>query len=135
MSEKLLPCPCGKVPDHLSLSDNGQSGKWAQATCPDCGEWSIEFRTDYKPLSECQGRALEAWNAAPRAQPEVAQAGWQPIAVAPKDGNDVLVYFDDGVVQMMGWDGTWNHAFYPPTHWMPLPDPPAALDRARKGGE
>jgi len=79
---------------------------------------------------------------------------WQPIATAPKDGNKILFYHGDGYVaegawteaeedgqQSMGHDAGWlsnttfpsrtfgNPEYYseaidPPTHWMPLPEPP-----------
>lgn len=52
---------------------------------------------------------------------------WQPIATAPKDGRDVLV-FDDGAITIASWfmDLWWDHGeMVPePTHWMPLPEPP-----------
>ena len=77
-----------------------------------------------------------------RAVPLVPQ-GWQPIETAPKDGTRVLLcWFDDIIAPIIhvGWnlgggrrwqdthhwlhnDGSW------PTHWMPLHDPPVALDQ------
>lgn len=64
---------------------------------------------------------------------------WQPIETAPKDGTPILG-FADGEITTVEWfqigaiagyftlcvcgpwavDGEWN-----PTHWMPLPNPPA----------
>ncbi len=78
MAEGLKPCPCGQTPTRLGIVDNGQGGKWA-AICTDCcGEWSIEFHTDYKPLDspECMALAVEVWNSAPRGpchEPEPAK--------------------------------------------------------------
>lgn len=65
---KLKPCFCGASPKELSIVDNGQGSKWASAYCDKCGEWSIEFRTDYNDLTsrECRELANEAWNSAPR---------------------------------------------------------------------
>jgi hypothetical protein len=66
--------------------------------------------------------------------------GWLPIETAPKDGNHILIgYFGGGPYHgrvrvdwyrtpeqkagFIGW-GQFNPAFYPATHWMPLPEPP-----------
>lgn len=56
---------------------------------------------------------------------------WQPIETAPKDGTLVLL-FEDGVQYIAHWAETaggqfFNDAEYQhnPTHWMPLPTPPA----------
>lgn len=66
--DKLLACPCGKVPTELGIADANQGGKWAFVHGDCCGEWMIEFRTDYNPLEsdECKRLAREAWNSAPR---------------------------------------------------------------------
>ncbi|WP_367079153.1 DUF551 domain-containing protein [Luteitalea sp.] len=68
---------------------------------------------------------------------------WQPIETAPKDGTPVLVYFPEIGVWEVRWstdvfdDGFWcvsDNKFEDrplrgwienPTHWMPLPAPPA----------
>lgn len=81
--------------------------------------------------------------------------GWQPIETAPKDGTRVLFYDPDssGLIYAGVWDakfcsewpegaeeavyrGAWTdyavasfayeeHCEYSPTHWQPLPTPPA----------
>jgi hypothetical protein len=70
---------------------------------------------------------------------------WQPIETAPKDGTDVLLYkrfskyqkwvgkdeydfyiqigcYSSGDWRIHAYDPPWNND---PTHWMPLPEPPA----------
>jgi hypothetical protein len=65
---------------------------------------------------------------------------WQPIETAPKDGTTILVW-RWGRVALTKWDpdgyvknkrpywadfvmGKTRAQNTPPTHWMPLPDPP-----------
>lgn len=68
-SEKnIARCPCGKIPEHLSIQCFG-SYKYALVYGSCCGEWMIEFRVPaYDPDSpDAADAALEAWNKAPRA--------------------------------------------------------------------
>lgn len=67
MNKKLKPCPCGCIPAELNIVQNGQGVKWASIYPSCCGEWSIEFRTQYKALDseECMVLATKAWNKAP----------------------------------------------------------------------
>jgi hypothetical protein len=57
---------------------------------------------------------------------------WQPIETAPTD-ETVLIYWDQGVQAGYlnpedGWYAVAGHGskwlYQPPTHWMPLPNPP-----------
>lgn len=65
---ELRPCFCGAVSDELAIME-GSSSKYAWAACGLCGEWSIEFRTNYsQDLAELQRLAAQAWNSAPRAE-------------------------------------------------------------------
>ena len=93
-----------------------------------------------------------------------AIAGWQPIETAPKDGDPVLLYKPDerrsGEYVLAGYWGEWPgkadgwiavggqplgwHSSVVdapqgyPTHWMPLPQPPAIRQisvRGMAGGE
>lgn len=70
MSE-LKPCFCGRPIDDVLIYDYdaGQGCKYAYVAGNCCGEWMIEFRTDYHPLNseECKQLAIAAWNNAPRA--------------------------------------------------------------------
>ena len=69
----------------------------------------------------------------------LALPAWQPIATAPKDGTVVLITFLEygvgpatRVAAARYLDEGWREhdydkmQFFPPTHWMPLPPPPAA---------
>lgn len=77
-----------------------------------------------------------------------AALDWQDISTAPRDGADILVIVQGGHPQtgvpftpeVVSWDGRewwgvmWSsdeHVVYEPTHWMPLPPPPAL---AQEGG-
>lgn len=64
------------------------------------------------------------------AHPEPALRGWQPIATAP-NGELVIVWLPNyGCVTANRTDRDWwarvSSEIVYPTHWMPLPDPPAA---------
>lgn len=86
--------------------------------------------------------------------PQGTSEGWQPIANAPKDGTRILItwgdqiraaYWDDDfdssydeerdeVTKIGAWTDGAVQSFnyeemhsYEPTHWMPLPTPPADL--------
>lgn len=66
---------------------------------------------------------------------------WQPIESAPKDGTAILVVGEDGQYDIVQWDVYSDESIQmweivrpyeglktipdsPPTHWMPLPEPP-----------
>ena len=68
MTTELKACPCGKTPPGLGITDGSQGGKYHYVSGDCCGEWTIEFRANYKPLEsdECMALAVAAWNAAPR---------------------------------------------------------------------
>ena len=68
MTDELAPCPCGEIPEKLCIEGAGLGRKHAMASGYCCGDWSIEFRTNYEPhdSEEIMRRAREAWNAAPR---------------------------------------------------------------------
>jgi hypothetical protein len=55
---------------------------------------------------------------------------WQPIETAPKDGSEILTFGSIGIMVVFWRDGFWREKANflglrnPPTHWMPLPNPP-----------
>lgn len=67
--------------------------------------------------------------------------GWQPIDSAPKDGSAILSIVGDKIPVVCWWckgdyySGWWRgdagYRIYP-THWMPLPDPPAVPLASRR---
>lgn len=67
MIDELKPCPCGTTPEKLVL-DGPPRSKWMYVSGQCCGEWNVEFRTDWAPDAECYRLAVEAWNDAPRAR-------------------------------------------------------------------
>ena len=64
----LLCCPCGVQPGKLYIQA-GADCKWAWMSGDCCGDWSIEFRTQYAELdsAECMEQAVKYWNDALRA--------------------------------------------------------------------
>lgn len=63
----------------------------------------------------------------------LAKFEWRPIETAPKDGTKLLLWAGNAVVgqwyaKVVGtpvWSVSWNGDEFEPTHWMPLPEPPA----------
>ena len=57
---------------------------------------------------------------------------WKPIETAPKDGTEILVWFDEAKRHFILWwfDGDWRFIggtitpVIPPNFWMLLPPPP-----------
>jgi hypothetical protein len=71
-----------------------------------------------------------------------ASCEWQPIETAPKDGTKIICYSPEapgGKIRVtwyrnpsdhagyLGW-GEFNMVYWPPTHWMPLPEPPVLAE-------
>ena len=65
LSGTLRQCPCGETPDAIGVQDAGQGGKYALAAPNCCGEWLIEFRTNYEAGETLRALAEKAWNEAP----------------------------------------------------------------------
>ena len=96
-----------------------------------------EERLRVELLTRPDTMTLEQWQAS---FPSAPQMNWQPIGTAPQDGTEVILFYphlrDDGFVtaghyyRNDGGDGPYwyadlvNGGASPPTHWMPLPEPP-----------
>ena len=65
----LALCPCGETPKKLYIAES-LTCKWAYVSGGCCGEWNIEFRTNYyKPdTNECMELAIKEWNNAIRSK-------------------------------------------------------------------
>ena len=63
---ELRRCPCGKIPKDLEVESHGS--KWFYVCGDCCGEWNIEFRSNYNlpGFAEAMRLAIEAWNNAAR---------------------------------------------------------------------
>jgi hypothetical protein len=70
------------------------------------------------------------------------EAGWRPIETAPKDGTTVILYCAQPKVRyrltVAKWVATWKAWqsqpgawTVSPTHWMPLPAPPASQEQEK----
>ena len=68
MSDELAPCPCGQIPEKLCVQEAGQGGKWAMVNGYCCGEWNVEYRTNYAAhgTEENNRLARQAWDSAAR---------------------------------------------------------------------
>jgi len=63
---KLNRCPCGEIPTELCI--DGDRRKWSYVSGNCCGEWSVEFRSQYYQNNdpELMEYATKAWNSAKR---------------------------------------------------------------------
>jgi hypothetical protein len=89
-------------------------------------------RADIEDCRDAIRRLSAALLAARQAgrEEERRAAGWQPIETAPRDGAFVLIACDE--VYVARYDAENDLWYFPvdgcaidPTHWMPLPAPPA----------
>ena len=97
MKNELKSCPCGKTPTAINIYGTDSKWKWVSGDC--CGEWSIEFRTNYAKdgSSKLNNYAKEAWNDAPRPDGNVEElvgACKSLIKILPELWGDKVVHGD-----------------------------------------
>jgi hypothetical protein len=82
-------------------------------------------------IADCQGPTgddIDMRAAIMLAHAYLAGRTWQPIETAPKDGTRILLWCGSKAHTFVGqWSrGSWVGAkYHTPTHWIPLPAPPA----------
>lgn len=112
-----LAAASGAVPPHLQTECCDAPIAGDARYCPKCG-WEARVR---------EGGAVPP------------ATDWQPIATAPKDGTRVLLWWPhwrEYPVTGRYFHGEWDCIHkcegddVPPTHWMPLPDPPPDVPHA-----
>jgi hypothetical protein len=66
----------------------------------------------------------------PNKHKDPAWGEWHPLDSAPQDGTEFLAAYGDRVV-LVRWDPAWGELtlrITPPSHWMPMPKPPARTE-------
>ena len=68
----LKRCPCGKVPERVSITDQGSGSRYRVGIPNCCDEWMFEFRCDYQHQGTPEELTLaeDAWNNMPRGDNE-----------------------------------------------------------------
>ena len=122
----------GIIIDEVDLKDKRIAELEAQLeeTQLNCDDNENAHRTSDQWRSHWQTKAGEL-------QSKLDAVRWQPIETAPKDGTAILVntgYAHDAWQYVTAhyrndlWVACCSSSIVRPTHWMPLPEPPQALN-------
>jgi hypothetical protein len=149
--EKLEPCPwCGERLASLTVSE-GSTFRWRKVDgcCTDGPEIRHDTMADDQAAAEIDStqRAITAWNTRPALLRDAGD-GWRAIESAPRDGTKVLLchsgyahpFYDRDRMPRVWVDffrgGSWYNTAPSgqPTHWRPLPQPPAMHAPGGAGG-
>lgn len=142
---ELLPCPfCGAQASYSIETDEGQRNYYDTIACSECPAGMQRLLHWADNGGEYLESLSAAWNlraALEPAAPSPDVLAWQPIEAAPCE--PLLLYGNtrhDTRVVFTGWKAV-NGRFYAdtgdivkPTHWMPLPLPPALARITDTGG-
>lgn len=108
--------------------------------------YSVEEHAHWSCLTPAYALAAKAWMAGRATVQPAAAQGWQPIETAPRDETKILVFTVHGDIEISESYSITTSDYEPvegglyrrvertfenwnsnvPTHWMPLPPPPAA---------
>lgn len=142
--------PPGYVPVSALIEAREEVESWAAYASP-----YFQDKHDLAGvLAKIDGQIAAATQAPPAAAVK-KYMNWQPIETAPKDGCVIMLWCGDvdfGYYSKAGWRicnngdyrdgghgqdylcGTDHHSQYaPPTHWMPLPEPPKDAECSPEG--
>jgi hypothetical protein len=104
---------------------------------------AFELPDDWFVENDGQRLVLDPEKVKAAFEARVALQGWQPIETAPRDGKPFLAWEnEDRGPFKCWWHENWlsDEAYWDdhactepqPTHWQPLPQPPAASDREER---
>jgi len=141
LHEDFVPCQCRNQSPDMEIriqrchGPSGVSGDLYCVYCQWCGRAVPFMSYSYGHIADVNAEAIAAWNTRPREDSGVVDE-WRPIETAPRDGSNVIVFepFSDPVVAFFSqmnrkWlgprDSYGDAEVMQPTHWRPLPQPPA----------
>lgn len=121
---------CGEIMGHALYAEGGTD----YVACPRCmsadfAEERLRLKAEIDALRAGSGREAERW---------------EPIGTAPKDGREIPCLSPQSSIPVMlkfyqynglsAWRDQDQDIHYP-THWFPLPAPPASPDDRARGDE